>query len=274
MTNSAAREAWNGDSGLRWVADADRRDAVLAPVATALFEAARLATPESVLDVGCGCGATTIEAAKRVAPGAVTGADISSPMLEVGRRRSNEPNTEFVQADAQVFAFAASAFDAVISRFGTMFFDNPVAAFANLHRATAASGRLCIATWQPLVANPWLMVPGAALLRYGTLPETSATEPGMFAQSEPRIVERVLADAGWASIDIQPRTVTLRLGDDPADAVDYLTDTGIARAVLETVAADKHADAIAAVTEVLGGHTTPAGVFLDAGINVIAATAT
>lgn len=97
--------------------------------------------------------------------------------------------------------------------------------------------RLCLATWQRLAANDWLMVPGVALLRFGQLPDTAAgAGPGMFAQPDPAIVERVLGDAGWADIEVRPTAVTLRLGRDATEATDYLVGTGIARAVLETIA--------------------------------------
>lgn len=265
--NQAQCDAWNGDSGLRWVADADRRDAVLAPVAHALLEAAQLQPGERVLDLGCGCGITTIAAARAVAPGAVSGADLSRPMLELARQRAAaDANVTFVEADAQTYDFGAENYDVVISRFGTMFFDDPTAAFANVGRAMRDGGRLCIATWQPLVANDWLTIPGAALLRYGSLPDTGGNAPGMFAQSDPARVETVLRQAGWNDVNVTPVTVHLRLGADAAEATDYLADTGVARAVLDTIDADQRDAAIAAVIEALAAHTGADGVCLEAGI--------
>lgn len=270
--NQAQQEAWNGDSGHRWVADADRRDAVLAPVADALLAAARLTAGEDVLDVGCGCGITTLAAADAAAPGTASGLDLSEPMLDLARQRAQGDSVTFLQADAQTHRFDPGAYDVIVSRFGTMFFDDPVAAFANLATAMRPKGRLCLATWQPLAANDWLLVPGAALLRYGSLPDTGGSAPGMFAQSDPVAVTEVLEAAGWRDVIVEPVTVSLRLGADAADATDYLADTGIARAVLDTIDPAQRDEAIAAVTEVLDTRADAGGVRLDAGINLIHAS--
>ena len=274
--NQQQREAWNGDSGQRWVADADRRDQVLAPVAEVLLAAARLHPGESVLDIGCGCGATTLAAAEEVDPGRAVGLDLSAPMLDLARQRAGRLPVEFVQGDAQIDAIEIEAFDIAISRFGTMFFDDPVAAFSNIRYGVRGKGTLCIATWQPLAANDWLTVPGAALLRYGTLPDTASAAggPGMFAQSDPDTITTVLTAAGWHAIEIDPFTVTLRLGADAAEATDYLADTGIARAVLETVDPLQHGAAIAAVRDELARHEGDDGVRLSAGVHIIRACAT
>jgi ubiquinone/menaquinone biosynthesis C-methylase UbiE len=270
--NEAQRDAWNGDSGHRWVADADRRDSVLAPVADALLTAAQLTPGENVLDIGCGCGVTTLAAARTVQSGIVTGVDLSAPMLDLARRRvGNDDNITFVQADAQTDDLVGNTFDVAISRFGTMFFDDPVAAFTNIAAAMRPRGRMCLATWQPLAANEWLLVPGAALLRYGSLPDASGTGPGMFAQSDPEAVAAVLDQAGWNDIDVEPVTVRLRLGDDAEDATDYLTDIGLARAVLDTIDEHDRERAVADVTSALAAHATDDGVLLDAAINLIRA---
>jgi SAM-dependent methyltransferase len=273
LPNQTQREAWNGESGHRWVADADRRDAVLAPVADALLAAARLRSGEAVLDVGCGCGATTIAAADAAAPGEVLGIDLSEPMLALARERAGDRNVRFLYADAQTQRLDPGRFDVAISRFGTMFFDDPVAAFANIATAMRAGGRLSLATWQPLAANDWLMVPGAALLRFGQIPEAvTGSGPGMFAQADPAIVDRVLTDAGWTEVQVQPTDVTLRLGRDASEATDYLAGTGIARAVLETIAPEHRKEAIAAVTDALAPHESTDGVMLGASINLITAS--
>jgi ubiquinone/menaquinone biosynthesis C-methylase UbiE len=274
--NQAQRDAWNGDSGARWVAGADRRDAVLAPVADAVLAAACIQPDESVSDVGCGCGATTIAAAITAGPGGTAhGIDLSEPMLAVARQRATGAgltNVTFTAADAQTHPSGGTAFDAVISRFGTMFFDDPIAAFTNIGRAVRPGGRLAIATWQPLSANDWLTIPGAALLRYGTLPDSEPGAPGMFAQADPEVVRATLARAGWTDVDTRAASLTLRIGDDPADATDYLAESGVGRVVLETVPdADKPA-AVQAVADALGPHTTDDGVYLDAAIWITSAT--
>lgn len=270
--NQAQHDAWNGDSGHRWVADADRRDAINAPVADALLAAALLTRGEDVLDIGCGCGITTLAAARVVAPGTATGVDLSAPMLDLARHRTAGNDTvTFVEADAQTHPFERGAFDVVISRFGTMFFDDPVAAFSNMAAAMRPSGRLCVATWQPLAANDWLLVPGAALLRYGSLPDTSGAAPGMFAQSDSIVVTDVLERAGWRDVSVDAITVSLRLGGDAAEATEYLANTGIARSVLDTIPTADRDAALAAATETLTEHEGANGVSLDAGIHLIGA---
>jgi ubiquinone/menaquinone biosynthesis C-methylase UbiE len=272
LANQAQHDAWNGDSGQRWVADADRRDEVLAPVAEALLAATSLQPGDRVLDVGCGCGVTSVAAADAVAPGDVVGVDLSDPMLSVARSRKGDRSIEFVQADAQTHAFDRARFSIAISRFGTMFFDDPVAAFANIATAVESGGRLCIATWQSLDKNDWLSVPGTALLRYGELPPTATGDgPGMFAQSEPTVIERVLTEAGWSGVHVEPITVTMRIGGDASDAIDYLAGTGIARAMLDSIPAEQRDEAIAAATAALAPYTSGDGVRLAAGINVITA---
>jgi ubiquinone/menaquinone biosynthesis C-methylase UbiE len=269
--NASQREQWNGESGLRWIADADRRDRVLQTVLDTLVRAADLRPDDDVLDIGCGCGATTIAAHSELTTGRALGLDISGPMLDVARTRAARlDRISFHHADAQTFQFA-DAFDVVLSRFGTMFFDDPVTAHANLRSALRPGGRLCLATWQPLEANDWLLAPGTVLLAHGSMPPTDPG-PGMFAQADPDQVEAVLTAAGWTDIRIDPITIELRLGDDAAEATDYLADTGIARRVLDTIAPEARATALAAVTELLAQYDDD-GVRLGAGINLIHARA-
>jgi SAM-dependent methyltransferase len=272
IVNTDQYDAWNGDSGARWVASADRRDQVLAPVADVLLRAARPAPGEIVLDVGCGCGRTTLAVAERVGPqGFVTGVDLSAPMLEVGRQRADighVSNVRFVQADAQTFRPDRPP-QLVISRFGTMFFDDPVAAFTNLADVLAPGGRACLVTWQPLAANDWLVVPGAALLRHAPMPATDPDAPGMFAQSAPERVEQILTAAGLTDVRLDPVTVTLTLGATIDEAVDHLVDSGPGRLILESIDAADRAEALAAVRDVLDHHLDDAGVQLDAAVWVI-----
>lgn len=275
--NEAQREAWNGEHGQRWVADPDRRDRVMTTVADALLSVASLRAGERVLDVGCGCGATTLAAAHAVgAAGSARGVDLSALMLDVARGRAAErgvDNVSFEQADAQTQPLARHAYDVAISRFGTMFFDDPVAAFANVRRALADYGRLCIATWQPLAANDWLTIPGAELLRYGTIPEAASDGPGMFALSEPAAVRRILDQAGFTSIDVTPVVVPLHLGDDAAEATAQLAESGPGRAVLDTIPADQQPAAIQAVADLLATFADESGVSLNGAILVTTASA-
>jgi SAM-dependent methyltransferase len=271
--NPEQYELWNGDSGQRWVADADRRDTVLAAIAKLLLRRAAIQPGEAVLDIGCGCGATTLAAAAATgSAGDVVGLDISAPMLDVARRRAvsaGPSRVEFTQGDAQTQRLE-QAFDVAISRFGTMFFAEPVAAFTNIARHLRRGGRLCIATWQPLAANQWLIVPGAALLEYATMPAAGGDDPsapGMFAQSDADSVRAVLADSGFADVTCEPHTVSMQFGTTIDEAVEYLADSGPGRAVLETIAHGQREIALAAVAAVLAEHHDDTrGVTLDAAV--------
>jgi ubiquinone/menaquinone biosynthesis C-methylase UbiE len=272
IANRDQFEAWNGDSGRRWVADPERRDRVIAEVGEMLLGAARPVPGERVLDVGCGCGATTLAAARRVRPrGAAVGVDLSAPMLAVARDRARAEaaaNANFEQGDAQTFVFDAATFDVAISRFGTMFFADPTAAFVNIARALRNRGRLCIATWQPLAMNDWLTIPGAALLSFGSMPDERGGTggPGMFAQSDPAVIASTLTAAGFDGIDIVPVTPTLHLGATPADAAAHLAETGPGRAVLETIPEADRPRAIAAVEDALSSFVTRRGVELGGAV--------
>ena len=274
--NEQQRTKWNEERGLRWVADADRRDAILAPVGDLLLAAAGLSAGEAVLDVGCGCGATTLAAARAVAPGPVTGVDLSAPMLGVARERAARTGADvtFLEADAQTHAFESHRFDAVISRFGTMFFENPAAAFANLASAIDPGGRLCIVTWQPLAANEWLALATAEVQAFGELPDLSPANPGMFALSDPGVVDELLRAAGWHDVSIEPVALELPVGADVAEAVDYVTGTSIIRDVLDPLPDADQAAALAAVTDAIAPRESPDGVRLGAGVLVISACRT
>jgi SAM-dependent methyltransferase len=274
IANTECFEAWNGDSGRRWADEADRRDRVLAPVADALLRAANLRLGDDVLDIGCGCGSTTLDAARAVGPdGSVCGIDLSAPMLDVARRRRDDArmaNVEFLQRDAQTHRLAP-AFDVAISRFGTMFFADPVAAFVNIGNALRSRGRLCLATWQPLAVNDWLTIPGAALLRYGTIPEGVTAGPGMFGQSDADAITTTLVAADFRNVGLTSVIVTLVLGDDVDDATDYLASSGPGRALLETIPAEQRSLAIDSVRAVLADHLEGGRVHLNGAIWIIEA---
>jgi SAM-dependent methyltransferase len=250
-------------------ADPDARDRVMAPIADTLLDATRLAAGETVLDIGCGGGATTIAAAHTVAPGGkVWGIDLSAAMLDVARRRvesAGVANVTLVEGDAQTHELTTDL-DVAISRFGTMFFVDPIAAFANVARRLRPSGRLCFATWQPLAANDWLTIPGAALLDWATFPEMANGSPGMFAQSDAGTIRTTLERAGFVNVEVAPVILPLTLGADPDQATAKPADTGGGRAVLETVPEAHRRAALASVRAALADRVDGSGVHLNAGI--------
>nr|WP_062339332.1 class I SAM-dependent methyltransferase [Herbidospora sakaeratensis] len=268
-------QIWNDDDGERWAADADRRDRVLASVGETLLTAAGLRPGERVLDVGCGCGATTLQAARQVAPGGTaTGLDVSAPMLRVARARQESggpANARFVHADAETHT-PPGPFDVVISRFGTMFFTDPARAFTAMAGGLVPGGRLVLATWQPPDANPWLTVPGTAILRHAAAP-VDLRGRSMFSQSDPAVVERLLTRAGFGHVHLDGVRVPLHVGAEVADAAEYLAGTGPVRAQLAAVADAGRDAALGDLRAALAEHAGPGGVRLDAAIWIVTAFA-
>jgi SAM-dependent methyltransferase len=280
MVNSDQREAWNGESGDTWVRTQEEHDATLEPWARVLAEAAGVRPGERVLDVGCGCGATTLAAATSSGPdGAAVGLDLSEQMLARARELAEAAgiaNARFVAGDAQVDDLAADAppYDVVISRFGVMFFDDPVAAFANMARATRPGGRLAMVVWAPLSEQEWLLVPGgAALPHLGFLDVGAEGGPGMFALSEPDRITEVLGAAGWSEVAAESRRHPMPIGGPGGvdDAVTYLLSTGPGRALFAGADPDAAERALKAIREALAPHLTPTAVELDGAVWAVTA---
>jgi ubiquinone/menaquinone biosynthesis C-methylase UbiE len=198
---------WNGPAGLRWTARQEMQDIVLAPVSEILFEHALVGEGMRVIDVGCGCGDTSIELARRVGPtGHVTGIDISAPMLARARQRAPAGLAlDFILADATVHPFDPGSADLLVSRFGVMFFADPTASFGNVRKALRSGGRTSFVCWQEPRRNPWMMVPlQAAYQHVPKLPELGPEDPGPFSFAREDRVRRILAGAGFSSIAMEP----------------------------------------------------------------------
>jgi ubiquinone/menaquinone biosynthesis C-methylase UbiE len=192
---------WNGQGGHTWVARREHTDITLAPMTEALLAFAAPRPGERVLDIGCGCGATTLEFARAVGPaGRVAALDISGPMLAEGKARAETAgisNVDWELADAATVVL--SAFDLLTSAFGLMFFGDPVAAFAHMRRAANTGARMAFVCWRQLDENPWMQVPMNAAARHlPPRPKAVPNAPGMFAFADPRRVFEVLTEAGWA----------------------------------------------------------------------------
>jgi SAM-dependent methyltransferase len=214
--NAAQIAYWNTEAGPRWVAMQERMDAMLASLLRATLDRARPAAGERVLDIGCGCGATLLELASRVGAGvSVVGVDISAPMLGRARERvqsSGLTQVRLTLSDAATHAFAFGAFDLAFSRFGVMFFDEPVGAFANIRSALAAAGRLVFACWAPPRDNPWLIVPLTVARPYlPPQPEADPNAPGPFAFADPDRIRGLLAGAGYSTVDVARHDTNMRI---------------------------------------------------------------
>ncbi len=258
---------WNEVRGSRWVAHQEVIDRQLAPHGERALAAARPGAGERVLDVGCGCGDTSLAAAARVGPrGEVLGVDLSAPMLARARERAREagaPNVRFEQADAQTASLPAG-FDVVFSRFGVMFFDAPEAAFANLRRALRPGGRLAFVCWQEIGRNPWMLVPLGAVAKVIALPPPPAPgAPGPFAFADATRVTGILEGAGFEDVAAESLTEVLPVGPpDLAEAARFLLTMGPAAAALHdaAVGAQTLRRAEEAVQEAIAPFATADGV--------------
>lgn len=263
MVNGAQTEQWNGETGRFWAAHEDQFDAMLSRLTTHLIAAADIAPTDRVLDVGCGCGATTRMAAERAVDGSVLGVDVSEPMLQRARASSDAlPNVAFERADAQVRAFPAGAFDMVLSRFGLMFFDDPPAAFGNLAAALRPGGRLVFLCWQELARNEQRVVPLQAIAAHVAVPGSTADGPGPFSLAEAERIRGLLAGAGLSDIAIQSVEEPVLVGVDADAAAEFTRHNPTIRGLLADVDESTAAAAVAALRSALSAYQTPAGVLL------------
>lgn len=206
--NVDQEDYWNAAAGETWVAFQDQLDRQIGPLGARAIRALDPKPGERLVDLGCGCGQTTLQLAERVRPGGqVLGLDLSHPMLTVARRRAVAAGlhgVQFIQADAQTHAFEPARLDSAYSRFGVMFFSDPVAAFTNIRRGVRPEGRLAFVCWRSLAENEWMSVPlRAGLQHLAPAPPQDPNAPGPFAFADPERVQRILADAGFGRIVIE-----------------------------------------------------------------------
>jgi len=235
---------------------------------------------ERVLDLGCGTGPTTVELAGRVGPnGRVVGVDIADGMLEAARRRAaagGVANASFVQADVEVHDLGAGAYDAAFSRFGVMFYADPVAAFANVRRALVPGGRLGFACWQHVAANEWMMVPGMAVLSVTDTPPVvpEPGRPGPFSLCDADRVRSILGAAGFGSVDVTAHNDEVTA--DEGDIADFATTAlrvGAAREALEGADDATRQKAHDAVVDALSARVEGGVLRLARGVLVVSARA-
>lgn len=207
---------WNGQSGERWVANQARLDAMVAVFGQAAIEAAAPATGERVLDIGCGAGASSLALAARVgAGGQVLGVDISEPLIGRARALVQQDTAALFQvADASSAELPEGAFDILFSRFGVMFFDDPIAAFAHMRRALRPGGRVAFVCWRGAAENDWVRLPVGALK--GIVPPSALPDPeapGPFSFGDRGRVARILKTAGFTDIAIAPFDASVPFGE-------------------------------------------------------------
>jgi SAM-dependent methyltransferase len=228
---------WNGRAGRAWVEEQQVLDSMFEPFESLLVEAVAGRSGGAVLDVGCGTGATTLAIARRLGTaGRCVGVDISEPMIAAARARADREGSpaRFICADAQVHPFEAASFDFVISRFGVMFFDDSVAAFANLRRAVRTGGALRCIAWRSPGENAFMTTAErAAAPLLSNLPPRQPDAPGQFAFANPGRVSRILGESGWASIDVQPVDVACVFPE--RELTRYFTRFGLLAGVIDEI---------------------------------------
>lgn len=275
--NQQQAEAWNGGESLHYVDHADRYDRQLRPFTEALVAHAGLSARHRVLDVGCGCGATTLAAARRARQ--VTGVDLSTSLLQIAAERARAgsvDNVEFLVADAQTHRFAGGAVDRVISQFGVMFFDDPVAAFANLRRALAPGGTAVLVCWRALEDNEWLTVVADAVAAHVALPDLGgqARGPGMFSLQDPNEALALLDAAGFGRVELDPVSPRILLGGGGTleESMDFLWGMGMVRGLVERVGPELRPVVLDAVRASLAERHEPGvGVRLGTGAWILTA---
>lgn len=243
--NADQRDYWNEKAGPVWVTFHERLDAQIRAHGALAIEALAPAAGERILDVGCGCGDTLLALAERVGPsGAVVGVDVSAPMLARARERvasSGLGHATLHLADAQTAELGSGVFDAVFSRFGVMFFEDPISAFANLWEALRPGGRLGFVCWRGPEHNPWVTLPMAAAAPLLTLPPPPrAGAPGMFGLADEVRMRDILQQAGFADVAIEAREIGVSPGGGSVDqAVETFLSVGPVAGALREAGADE-----------------------------------
>jgi ubiquinone/menaquinone biosynthesis C-methylase UbiE len=249
QANAQQIALWNGCAGRGWVEAQDSLDRLFEPFEEILVEAVAGRKARRVLDVGCGTGSTTLAVARQIGPQGVTvGIDVSAPMIALAKQRAalSSAPPRFICADAQTYAFDDRSFDMIISRFGTMFFDESVRAFANLRRAATPKAVLHTITWRSPAENPYMTAAErAAAPLFPEMPARRPDEPGQFAFADRTRVCSILEKSGWSEIDIRPLDVACTLPVRELD--DYIARLGPLGRILQQVDEHKRARIIEAV---------------------------
>jgi SAM-dependent methyltransferase len=234
-------EDWAGEMGAKWLANLDRFEAMIAPIGDALLDRARLMSGERCLDIGPGGGATTLEIARRVAPGGIaTGVDISPLLVAEATKRAGAAgiaNARFVCADASRVVLDDAPYDRLISRFGSMFFEQPVAAFAHLHSLLKPGGRIDLAVWGPPRENLWMMEMMGVVREHVEVPPAIPRAPGPFAFEDLDYLNEVLLGGGFSGVEVAPYEGLQPVGGvgvTPREAVGFVLESmAVGRALVE-----------------------------------------
>jgi SAM-dependent methyltransferase len=266
---------WNAAAGDTWTAMQAKLDGQIQPLGEAAIEVLGLKPGGRVADIGCGCGQTTAALARRVgARGSVLGVDVSRQMLAAARQSlaaQGPAQARLIEADAQTHPFEAESFDAIFSRFGVMFFEDPTAAFANILKGLKRGGRLGFVCWRPFAENPWMTVPLVAAQPF--LPEppppSDPFAPGPFAFADPDRLRTILSAAGFAEIAVTAQDKAIG-APNLDEAIETALKVGPLGARLREHP-DKAATVVGAIREALSAYATADGVRLGSATWIVSA---
>jgi SAM-dependent methyltransferase len=271
--NRGQLQAWDGHEGAYWAGHADHFERALDRYDEPFFAAAAIGATDRVLDIGCGTGKTTRDAARAATAGSVVGVDLSSAMLTVARQRAADEglnNVRFDQLDAQIHPFESEAFDVAIGRTSVTFFGDRVAGLANIGRALRPGGRLVLLTWQQFPHQEWIREFSTALAAGRDLPAPPPEAPGPFTLADADVIAAVLAAAGYIDVALDGRREPMWFGVDADDA--YQLVVGLLGWMLDGLDDTSQAAALDALRSTVAAHATPAGVVYDSAAWIIRAT--
>jgi SAM-dependent methyltransferase len=273
--NVEQAEDWNGASGREFIEQRERHERMLGPLRARLLAAARIGDGENVLDVGCGCGETTILAARAAGSRHALGADFSRIQVAEARRlaaAAGAANARFEVADVQVHPFGAGVFDVVLSSLGVMFFDDPAAAFANLRKALRRGGRLAFLCWRTREENPIFTFGfdgAAAALGLCELPGPGAA----FSLAGTGRVGALLSGAGFGGIEFVKADEPMLIGRDVDDVLEYERTSPTATEILAGLSPAQAAELTRQVREHLLAYASPDGVTMPGAAWLVTAQA-
>jgi SAM-dependent methyltransferase len=275
IVNVEQAQAWDGPDGEYWATHQERFDNTIRPHHSLLMAAAAVAPGEHVLDVGCGNGLTSRDAARAAGPGgSVLAVDLSGPMLAKAEQLAKDEglgNVRFEQGDAQVHRFEAGAYDLAMSRFGVMFFADPVAAFTNIASALRPGGRLAMLVWQSGAGNEWMGSMRDALAAGRNLPAPPPGAPGPFALADREFTRNILTDAGFTDVGFAPSEQPFNVGADPDDAYRFAVGMAPVQWLLADLDEATKAEALEGLRATIAAHQTADGIVFGSAAWVVTA---
>ena len=265
VVNLDQQKFWNEVKGEFWVNLKERIDSLLFPFGEAALEELAVKPGERVLEIGCGTGASSMRLSNLVGRGGeVLAVDLSKPMLEKAKNTGKSlgiNNVSFLEVDAEVFSLPQSQYDAVFSRFGVMFFEDPIKAFRNFNVALKPGGRLSYVCWAAREDNPWIRVPTAAAREFLDIPPAPPQDsPGQFAMEREERIKQVLDESGWLNMHVKKFELEHLMGTNAHDAATFICQMGPMSEPFSLASSRIREDCIAAVEGALESFEVEDGV--------------